>query len=87
MIAAAPLEPQPGLRPRRRAALHAGTGLAALVLAAATLTSGPAAAQQNDAAESERLRRIEQELEADRNRAKALAYRALRKAVLTQGAE
>ena len=73
MTAAATLEPPPGFsRPRK----HAGTGLAVLLLAATALTSGPAAAQQGDGAESERLRQIEQELEADRNRAKALGEKA-----------
>ncbi len=69
-------ESLPGVPPRRRAGLRAGTAVAALLLAGAALAALPAAAQQDEAAESERLRQIEQELEADRNRAKELGEKA-----------
>ena len=63
------LPPSTDGRPGRRAL---GAGLVALLLAGTALNAEWAAAQQEDAAESERLRQIEEALEADRDRAKAL---------------
>ena len=94
MIGPAFLESPSGLSPRRRPALCAVAGFASLILAGTALTVGSAAAQQNDVEESERLRQIEQELEAERDRAKALGERAnsleaevgdLQKALVSKG--
>ncbi len=76
MIGRAPLETPSGVRPPRKRALRATAGLATLLLAATALTMGPATAQQDDVEDAERLRRIEQELEAERDRAKALGEKA-----------
>ncbi len=76
MVGAPQVERKSGFPRRKCWRCRAGTGLAALLLAGSALGTSPAVAQQEDAEESARLRQIEQELEAERNRAKELGEKA-----------
>ncbi|MDJ0945721.1 MAG: peptidoglycan DD-metalloendopeptidase family protein [Kiloniellales bacterium] len=76
MVGVPQVERKPGFPRGKRRRFRAGTGLAALMLAGGALSAGPVAAQQENDEESARLRQIEQELEAERNRAKELGEKA-----------